>query len=559
LEIRGTTWAARPLGAGLWLREIGGGSPPALGGPRLALRAFASSVRELGDTLAELRRAGKHRDSAARGRGASAVSSMDLGLGSTPSAARMRSTEQVNAAPTSYSTSEPRWLGSSSAAVMIGGVYDGSNGDTTLTFTATVGGTISSGAVRLEVTDGAGRVIDTLGVGSGQAGQAQTLSNGLELSFRNGNVRTGDSFEVEVSASVGAAVNPYGRFNATGLNGPNFEPGVSVSTGAFWINGQRINVSAAATIHGVLASITASDAGVTATWDDDEEKVVLTLDTPGTGGSIEITGDTSGFVAAVKLTGATLEVGASNDSQKNIGDVDALADIASGDFTINGVTFQVDRANDSLSDLIRAINASEAGVNAYFDPTSGKLAVRALGAQSLVLDDGTSGLFGALGIAEGVYRGSRAARSVSLANPGALRRELRELTQSLGKVLQGDVEGYAAGAAAVIRESLVKELEAAFEDVLDKTGNEQLRSGLGLDLGTKTGSLRTLVIDESALGRALRRDEEELVDLLFAERREDGRAGLLERLDGVLERAYTQLAGMLAPEEALGLRLDVSG
>lgn len=456
MQIGGVGGSAQGLGAGLRLRAASGPIPAASAGPRLALRDFASAVRDLGDALAELRRAGKHRESLGRGREASAVSAADVGLGSTPSAAVLRSTEEINATP-------------------------------------------------------------------------------------------------------GEVVDPDGQFDIAGPGGANLEPGASVSTGAFFLNGQRINVSESATINAVLDSITASDAGVTATWDGAEEKVVLTQNTPGVEGEIEFTGDSSGFVAAMKLDGAALEFGASNDSQKDIATVPQLADIASGDFTINGITFQVDRANDSLGDLIRTINASEAGVSAYFDTASGKFAVRALGARSLVLDDGTSGLFGALGIEEGVYRGSRAGRSVSLANASELRRELRELTQSLGQVFQGNVEGYAAGAAAVIRGSVVKELEATFESVLDRSGSEQLRSGLGLDLGAKSGSFRTLVVDDVALGRALRRDKVDVVDLLFSEQRADGVSGLLERLDKVLERAFTQLAGMLAPEEALGLRLDVSG
>jgi len=456
LQIGGITGGWNGLGAGLRFRATGGPAASADPGPRLALRDFASTVRDLGDALEELRRAGKHRESLGRGRGASAVSAEDLGLGSTPSPAVLRSTEEINAAD-------------------------------------------------------------------------------------------------------GEDVDPDGRFDVAGPGGPNFETGVTVGEGAFLVNGQRINVSASASIHDVLASITGSAAGVTATWDSAEERVVLTQKTPGVEGEIDVTGDTSGFVAAVKLAGATLEFGASNDSQKDIAAVPQLAGITNGDFEINGVTFQVDTSRDSLGDLIRSINASEAGVTAYYDTSSGKFSVRAQGRRSLALDDGTSGLFGALGIAAGVYRGSPSGRAVSLVDEGGLRRELRGLAESFGKVFEGQVEGYAVGAAAVIRGSLVKELEAAFDGALDKSGGERLRSGLGVDLGARAGSFRALVLDEAALGRALRRDEAELVDLLFAEQREDGESGLLERLEGVLERAFTQLAGMLAPEEALGLRLDVSG
>jgi len=39
----------------------------------------------------------------------------------------------------------------------------------------------------------------------------------------------------------------------------------------------------------------------------------------------------------------------------------------------------------------------------------------------------------------------------------------------------------------------------------------------------------------------------------------NGRAGLIERLEGALQKAYDQLEGVLSPEEAIGLRLDVNG
>ena len=45
---------------------------------------------------------------------------------------------------------------------------------------------------------------------------------------------------LDVFGSVGEVVNPDGQFNRTGPDGPNFEEGVEVTSGAFFVNGERI-------------------------------------------------------------------------------------------------------------------------------------------------------------------------------------------------------------------------------------------------------------------------------------------------------------------------------
>ncbi|MEZ6018397.1 MAG: flagellin hook IN motif-containing protein [Planctomycetota bacterium] len=559
MQIGGVTGASSGFGAALRFRAQAPPSAASAASPKLSVRDFAANVRQLGDALSELRLGGRHFDISGRGRSAAITSDRDLGLDLTPSPAIRRSSEEINSTSTSFGPEAPDWQGASTSAAGVGGTYNGANGDTTLTFTATLGGIVGASPVALEVTDGNGQVIDTISLGVGDVGVAQTLSNGLEVTLDSGLVVLGDSFDVDVSASVGAAVNPDGAFDQTGASGPNFEAGLGVTSGAFFVNNQRITVSASDTLHDVLATITNSNAGVTATFDTQSERVLLTQNTPGSLERIDLAGDSSGFLDAVKLTNSSLEFGSRNDSEKDIDDVATLSSITNGDFTINGVTFSVNTAEDSLGALIRQINASDAGVYSFFDETTGRFNVRALGQRSLVLDDGTSGIFSALGIDDGVYRGDPAGRKVSFKDESALKRELRDFSQALVKAFEGDVGGYGVGAAKVIRDSLTAALEGTFDTFLDKSGNERLRSGFGLDLSARANQQRTLVVDQAALGRALRRDEDQLADLLFSEERKDGRAGLLERMGTALDRAYRQLEGMLSPEEAIGLRLDVSG
>lgn len=362
----------------------------------------------------------------------------------------------------------------------------------------------------------------------------------------------------EVNTGPGQAVDPSAAFDGSSGPLPNFEVGLEVTAGAFLLNANRIDVFADDSILDVLSRINSSGAGVTASWDSDNEQVVLTQNTPGSGGAVLFGPDTSGFVSAVKLDGAALEFGSDNESQVDLDEVSALSDVQNGTFSINGQEFTIDRSTDSLADLTRWINAAGLGVTANYDGAADRFSITAQGSRSVVLDDGSSGLFSALDIAPGVYRGDANGRKVEISNQSGFRRELREFTESLGRVLAGDVEGYAVGAAKVIQGNLVKALERAFDELADKSGAEELRSGLGLDLGPKSGERRWLTVREADLGKTLRRDPAELVDLLFSREREDGRAGLIERLGGALDAAFRQLAGMLPPEEAIGLRLDVS-
>lgn len=559
LQINGVNGASSPFSNRLTIRPLGAvQAAVAAGEEGLSLRGFATLVSGLGDALSALRRSGRYDDKSGSGRSASATSGV-LGLTETPYSATLRSTAEINTIPTSYSTNEPAWNGTSSADPTIGGIYDGSNGDTTLTFAVTLAGRLGQDPAGLEVRTGGGQVIDTILINPGQENDTFTLSNGLEVQFDSGRWRDNDFFTLDVFDSIGSAVNPDGRFDRTGEDGPNFEEGVVVTNGDFFVNGERIRVQDNKTINDVAALITASNAGVSAVFDTESERLVLTNTEPGSTAPIDLTGDTSGFLAAMKLVGASMEIDVVRDLDVEFENAEQFGEVSSGDLTVNGVTFSVNTATDSLGDLIRQINASEAGVTAFYDDQSGRFSIRARGSQSLVLDDGATGFFAALDIQEGVYRGERAESQVSFRSEAGLRRGLGELVKELSAVFEGDVKGYASGAAKVIRDSLVAALEGTFDSLYDKEGADRLRSGLGLDVGEKEGEFRSLVIDSAALTKAVRRNERDLSTLLFSQQSKDGRAGLVERLEGALDDAFAQLEGMLSPEDAIGLRLDVSG
>jgi len=547
------------FGAGLQIRGITPVGQAAAGPGRLSVRGFTANLNDLGRALRELRLAGKHSSTGLIGRAAAAQSAEALGLGGDPTAATLRSSAELNRATTSYSTSEPSWDGLSTAAPQLDGVYNGSIGDTTLTFTAFLGGEVSTDPLTFSITDGSGQVVETLQVTPGQGHRVHTLSTGLGLRFDPGLVVTGDSFTVDVSASVGTSVNVNGAFNGLGENSARFEPGVVVSAGSFLINGHEISVAASDSITSVLNRINNSSANVTASFDSENERVVFTHDETGESPRILLTQDTSGLVAALKLDAGLFERGSENGSKRLIRSVPELSGITSGEFSINGRTYAIDVNTESLSDINRRLYRDGFGVVAYYDERTDRFRIRASGNGSLILDDGTSGFFSGLGVTDGLYRGEKTGEQVTFRSSASLQRELRDVVDSLESVLKGDVGGYGVGIARVIKDSLIGALEETFATFVEKEGDGLLRSGLGLNLGAKSNGARALNIDSSSLQIGLKRRGAEVRDLLYSNRRADGRAGLIERLEGALQKAYDQLEGVLSPEEAIGLRLDVNG
>lgn len=82
------------------------------------------------------------------------------------------------------------------------------------------------------------------------------------------------------TGTTATRANADGAFHATGASGPLFDPGMSVQAGSFTVNGVSIAVAADDTINSVLARITASAAGVTASYDAATEMITLSGGSP---------------------------------------------------------------------------------------------------------------------------------------------------------------------------------------------------------------------------------------------------------------------------------------
>ncbi len=276
---------------------------------REALKAVLSQLGKLRASLERLEKTGK---SAATlvglGAPARARSSSALSLVSEQTFAQLRSTEEANTTPTSYTPVLPTFDGpQSTAQPIIGGVYDGDQGDQQLKFRVRDNRNIGdAGRIRINIRDEANVTIQNLDFDSLPANTELTLNNGLTLQFDAGYLKKTENFYVDVSTSVGTDVDPDKAFNGTRDQDPKLQPGLSVTAGSFDVNGVTINVAADDTINSVLGKITASAAGVNATYDAGTDEVVLTQKTAGEG--IVVGNDTSGFLAAAKLDGATVEL-----------------------------------------------------------------------------------------------------------------------------------------------------------------------------------------------------------------------------------------------------------
>ena len=337
-------------------------------------------------------------------RSATVRSTGDLGLG-VATAAYLDSTEEINATPTSFSPFGPDWDQASTAEATIDGVYDGSAGSGTLTFTVTKGGVHGEDAIKITIDNPDGSTLQEITVAKNHPlDREYALDNGLIFTLGAGEVVKNDTFEVEISDTVGSVADVDQSFDGIRNDNPNLEYGLAVTAGSFTVNGTIIDVATDDSVNSVLDRINESDAGVTAVYNAGTERITLAYDTVGAEGSVVLADDTSGFLEATKLTGAVMVAGQDQDTDRLLSDVDRFSDVDSGNITINGVDIAIDVDADSLQDVIDRINDADAGVTANIDPTGRFVSFTSDDADTeMILDDNDLGFFPALEITPASY------------------------------------------------------------------------------------------------------------------------------------------------------------
>ena len=280
---------------------------------------------------------------------------------------------------------------------------------------------------------------------------AQTLKDSSLFSTRTAASATSGS-TWSLSASAGATVGSY-QFNVTqlatkarregaaditsGLNATADVSGLTLATmrtataptaGVFTINGAQVTVDTTDSLQDVFDAIaTATGSDVTGTYDPVTDKI--TLDSASDAEIVlGAANDTSNLLAVLKLanngTGTLTSHGAlgaasTGNALASAGlrtAVTAVDGSGNGTFTINGVAIDYNVNDDSLSTILKRINAAGAGVTAGYDAVADRVTLtnNVTGDLGLTLSETAGGLLGALGLTSGhtTVRGENAEFSV---------------------------------------------------------------------------------------------------------------------------------------------------
>ncbi|MCA9421109.1 MAG: hypothetical protein KC592_08830, partial [Nitrospira sp.] len=481
----------------------------------------------------------------------------DLGLGSTPATATFRqSTEEVNTTPTSFSPFGPAFTGSSTSSPTLGGVYDGVNGTDTLTFQVTNGGIVGvSPVLSLEVRNSQAELLETISLTLYQPDDPFTLENGLVLSLGAGSLTQNDTFTIAVSNSVGSEVNPDKPFNGTRNDNPNLEEGRAVSAGSFQVNGTTIDVFANDTLHTVLTRINQSAAGVTATFDGDHETVVLTHNTIGASPTIELENDTSGFLAATKLSGSSSVQGQDEipDADKPLETLSQFSSVQSGSLLLNGVAISIDVLSDSLHDVLARITASVAGVTATLNAAGQRITLTSQDTiQSLEVNSNGTGFFAAAGITEDTYDPTvgttariRSRKGLSPFQAKEIADTLQEIANSFNTIFQFQKDKPVLGPSFA---AIQFNLKAAVSDTFHSEGTRfKSQAGINFNFGKSAKHVFELSLSgfsRELLVTKLERNPSLANDLLFGSSAPNDK-GLVENLLAVATQTTNDLNAKL--------------
>lgn len=462
-----------------------------------------------------------------------------IGLDFTERASTSTSYEEVNDSPNSYNTHTPVWTDDSTSVVTIDGDYDGDQGTDTLRFRVTRAGTVGSNTRNIDVRwyrsngDQQGRIRIRP---SHDPGRIYTLPNKLRVSFTAGTLESNDEFFLDVSTAVGTAVNPDNPLDGTRENDADLNWGENVRAGTFKVNGETITVDAGDSLNDVLDKINASDAGVTAEFDAETERVQIRRNDFGDG-NITLTNDSSRFLRAVKLNGVSAVRGRQADDRAIIDDVAPLSGISSGTVRIGSTNVSFDTSSDSLEDVINRINASGAGVTASLSRTTGKFSIRAnREGEALTLDDRGTNLFGTLGLLEGTHR----------ASGGPPARKISEILTEIGKDINAIFDKDLAETDIV--KGLRNGIRAAFGATVGEDGNKDLIKtdfGFSADFREGRGAPVKFGVAQARKFRASIRRGSLASKRFFAHSRGTKDSSLLDSLGSLAKAADEKIVGEL--------------
>lgn len=454
--------------------------------------------------------------------------------------------------PTSYSPSSPEWNGATStAAATIGGVYDGSDGSGTYTFQVTQGGIHGQDNLSINVLKPDQTLLETISIASSDPiGNLHTLSNGLTFSLAAGDLLQDDEFTVEVFHNVGSAVDPDNPFNGTRNSNPNFQNGLSVAAGTFDVNGESIQVLASDTISQIISKINTSNAGVTASFNAGSEIIEFTQNTLGAAPTIILENDTSGFLAATKLSAATSVVGqdAIRDEDRALSTLAQFSSVQTGNILINSVSIAINVLSDTLNDILTRITNSAAEVNASLSGGQNVSIVANTANDSVGIDSNATNFFAAVNISDGTFQASAGGTRniVQKGIPSIQRQQFGDSIKEVSKTLNllfNDAKLTSKPGSLI--QGLRKDLQNIITEELGQSGS-QFSTDLGLNFDFKTTngqSFKVIDIDGRQISKTLRNDVDSL-SRAFLGSTGEGKQGLTTRLSSILNDYGSSLSAL---------------
>jgi flagellar hook-associated protein 2 len=263
--------------------------------------------------------------------------------------------------------------------------------------------------------------------------------------------------------------------------------GVKINAGTFTLNGVRITINSGDYLGtgntldplDLLGKINASGAGVTASYDSGADKLILTASSPGGPLNLGAGGDTSNFLSATSLLGAS-RVGDSVSSAVHLGRINpdqtlATANFATavtddgtgkGAFRINGVEIAYSATTDTLNKVLSRINNSTAGVTAAYDPTTDRLVLRAKtgGSAQIVVEEvaGKGNFLTATALTAAAGGAQTLGKNASFTVSGFNNDQpISRPTNSVSDVLPGVTLNLLAQSATPVKLTVAQDVEAA--------------------------------------------------------------------------------------------------
>jgi hypothetical protein len=526
-------------------------------GDREAMVAVRDALADVINALGESSRVLSSARSSIMPRPATVSSSEDTGLSTEGTATTMTSSEEVNSTPTSFSPRGPGWDDSSTSEVTVGGTYDGSRGDgeVQITVRRSYGDKeVGEDWIQIRVREGGDTLKQWYLSPSYEPGTEVDIGAGLTLSFSEGRLNRNADAYFDISSSQDSELDPDAAFNGVRNAHPELEDGYAVTDGSFELNGETIAVNASDSLNDVLDRINASDAGVTAAYDTNTEKITLTQETTGSGPTVVFNNDTSGFLAAMKLDTATAVPGADSEASAVIADVAVLDSVSSGSILVNGESIAIDIDSDSIKDVISRINESDARVTASLSANAQTVTfTNDDGSADLELDSNGTSFFEAVNVASGTYepyvpRGTTESRAEAVGDAVA------SFADTLNHLFDRSNNGLTD---STFLSSVRNDVQIALGDVFNEDGS-RFRTDYGITFDFREEADQVVSFNWAARARMenmLRTGgrDAEIYDLFLGGNSTAAR-GIDEQLSQVLQSAQSDMDSVLGP---LGNYLDL--